>query len=241
MPVKMRLLFSITLLAAVTLLNSCNTEKKPDSKAKFLPLEFAERMEADSSAIVLDVRTPDEFSKGHLKQARNIDWNDNDFENEIKTLDKSQSVFIYCLSGGRSAAAATKMRSDGFTSVYELEGGIMKWRAANLPEVTNTSRIWTGMTKQEFDSHLISDKLVLVDFYADWCAPCKKMEPYLDEVSKEMAERVVVIRVNADDHQALCEQLKIDALPVLQLYKNEKLIWENTGYIDKADVVKQLL
>lgn len=237
----MRILFSITLLATIALLNSCNSDRNNNYKTKLSAPDFSERIDEDSSGIVLDVRTPSEFVKGHLQEARNIDWNGNDFEQKIEAIDKSKPIFIYCLSGGRSSAAAEKMRSDGFKHVYELEGGLMKWRAANLPEVTNTSSISTGMTKQEFDSLLVSDKLVLVDFYADWCAPCKKMKPYLDEISNEMADKVVVFRINADDHHALCKQLEIDALPVLHLYKNGKLLWENTGYIDKADVVKQLL
>ena len=132
------------------------------------------------------------------------------------------------------------MRSDGFTQVYEMDGGIMKWRGANLPETTVNTTTSTGMTKQQFDALLNSDKLVLIDFYADWCAPCKKMKPYLDEISKDMADKVVVIRINADDNQTLCKELKIDALPVLQLYKNNSLIWTNTGFIEKAEVVKQL-
>ena len=121
-----------------------------------------------------------------------------------------------------------------------MEGGIMKWRAANLPETTDNTRTTTGMTKQQFDAQLNSDKLVLVDFYADWCAPCKKMEPYINEISKDMADKVVVIRINADDNIALCKELKIDALPVLQLYKNKTLTWTNLGYIEKAEVVKHL-
>jgi thioredoxin len=132
------------------------------------------------------------------------------------------------------------MRSDGFTQVYEMDGGIMKWRGANLPETTSNTTASTGMTKQQFDALLNSDKLVLIDFYADWCAPCKKMKPYLDEISKDMVSTVTVIRINADDNQTLCKDLKIDALPVLQLYKNKSLTWTNTGFIDKAEVIKQL-
>ena len=66
-----------------------------------------------------------------------------------------------------------KMRADGFKEVYELQGGIMKWRGANLPETTSTVVLAMGMSKQHYDSLLVSDKLVLIDFYADWCAPCK--------------------------------------------------------------------
>jgi thioredoxin len=132
------------------------------------------------------------------------------------------------------------MRSDGFKTVFELDGGIMKWRGANLPETTDNTVTSKGMSKMQFDALLNSDKLVLIDFYADWCAPCKKMKPYLDEISKDMADKVIVIRINADDNQALFKELKIDALPVLQLYKNKTLTWTNTGFIDKAEVVKQL-
>ena len=110
-----------------------------------------------------------------------------------------------------------------------------------MPETTeNTKAKSAGMTKQQFDALLISDKLVLIDFYADWCGPCKKMKPYLEEISKEMSDKVVVIRINADDNQALCKELKIDALPVLQVYKNKTMTWSNVGMIEKADVVKQL-
>ena len=132
------------------------------------------------------------------------------------------------------------MRSDGFKTVYELNGGIMKWRGANLPETTDNTTATNGMTKQQFEALLNSDKLVLIDFYADWCAPCKKMKPYLEKISKDMADKVFVIRINADDNQSLCKELGIDALPVLQLYKNKTLIWTNTGFIEKAEVVKQL-
>jgi thioredoxin len=192
------------------------------------------------TATIIDVRTTDEFSKGHLANANNYDWNGNEFDKQIAPLDKSKPVFVYCLSGGRSSSAASKMRSEGFKTVYELDGGIMKWRGANLPETTDNTVTPNGMSKLQFDALLNSDKLVLIDFYADWCAPCKKMKPYLDEISKDMADRVVVIRINADDNQALCKELKIDALPVLQLYKNKTLKWTNTGFIDKAEVVKQL-
>lgn len=234
----MRKLFSIALVAI--LFNSCTNGQTQNTKTTLSATEFADKIKELPSATIIDVRTPDEFSKGHLANANNYDWNGNEFEKQIALLDKSKPVFVYCLSGGRSSSAANKMRSDGFKIVYELDGGIMKWRGANLPETTDNTVTSNGMTKQQFDALLNSDKLVLIDFYADWCAPCKKMKPYLAEISKDMADKVVVIRINADDNQGLCKELKIDALPVLQLYKNKKLIWANTGFIDKVDVVKNL-
>ena len=64
-----------------------------------------------------------------------------------------------------TASAANKMRSDGFKEVYELSGGIMKWRGANLPETTDNKVASSGMSQQQFDALINSDKLVLIDFY----------------------------------------------------------------------------
>lgn len=230
----------ILLTATIFTFSCCSYGQTQTSNTNLNATEFAEKIKELPSAPILDVRTPDEFSKGHLKNAFNYNWNGTDFEKQISKLDKSKPVFVYCLSGGRSSSAANQMRSEGFSQVYELSGGIMKWRAANLPETTNTTTSSTGMSKQQFEELTSSNKLILIDFYADWCAPCKKMKPYLDEISKDMADKVVVIRINADDNQQLCKELKIDALPVLQLYKNKIMTWTNTGYISKKDVLKQI-
>lgn len=202
--------------------------------------DFAQKIKVLPVNPIVDVRTAEEFAKGHLLNAQNIDWNSSDFNTQITQLDKSKPVFVYCLSGGRSSSAVKQMYSLGFKQVYELNGGIMKWRGANLPETTELATSSMGMNKQQFDQLLNADKLVLIDFYADWCGPCKKMKPYLDEISKNMADKVVVIRINADDNQALTKELKIDALPVLQLYRNKTLIWTHIGFIDKTEVVKQI-
>lgn len=227
-------------LVLVILLNGCSNEQTQNNNTSLSATVFADKISQLPAATILDVRTPDEYSKGHLTNALNYDWNGNDFEKQIASLDKTKPVFVYCLSGGRSASAAQKMRLDGFKEVYELKGGIMKWRAAGFSETTDNNAAASGMTKQEFERLLNSEKLVLVDFYADWCEPCKKMEPYLNEIAKQMADKVVLIRINADNNQTLCKELKIDALPVLQLYKSKTLEWENTGFIEKSEVLNRL-
>jgi thioredoxin 1 len=231
----MKQLFSIALVTL--LLMSCShsqTQNTLSAKA------FAEKLKALPEAPVIDVRTAEEFSSGHLKNAVNYDWNGSQFEAQIKTLDKSKPVFVYCLSGGRSAAAASKMRADGFSEVYELEGGMMKWRNENLPETTNDQVSSTGMSEQDFQSLLNSDKTILIDFYADWCVPCKKMEPYLNDISKEQKNTLTLIRINVEENQELCQKLGISAIPVLQVYKNRKMTWTNTGFIEKETVLKAL-
>jgi thioredoxin 1 len=237
MKIHLAIIFTTTAL----LFNSCTNDRtSAATKTVLSATEFADKIKELPAALILDVRTPIEFSKGHLTNAVNYDWNGNKFEEQIARLDKSKPVFVYCLSGGRSSSAVSKMSLHGFEIVYELSGGIMKWRGASLPETNNNKTASNGMTKQQFELLLNSDKLVLIDFYADWCAPCKKMKPYLEEISKDMADKVSVIRINTDDNRTLCKELKVDALPVLQLYKNKTLAWTNVGFIKKEEVVKQL-
>ncbi len=119
-------------LFILTLVVSCT---QGQNKATLAPQQFADKIAQTSEGTVLDVRTPEEYAEGHLANAKNMDWNGDHFEHQLMALDKSKPVFVYCLKGGRSASAASKMRSLGFKDVYELDGGIAKWQEAKLPVV----------------------------------------------------------------------------------------------------------
>lgn len=232
----------LALSAAFFMLAACSNSNGTSSDSTLTAADFAARMKQVPAAQVLDVRTPGEFEKGHLEHAMNIDWNGSSFQRETATLDKSKPVFVYCLSGGRSAAAAEQLRADGFKEVYELKGGLMKWRAAGLSETTENEATASnqGLTLEQFNRLAASAPMVLIDFYADWCVPCKKMKPYLDEISRDMAGEVLVIRINADDNTALCRELHVDALPVLQLYRQGSVSWTHEGYIGKEEVIGKI-
>ena len=230
---------SILLVGVAFIMNSCTNAQNAIENQSLTSTAFSNQVSNSNEPVVLDVRTPGEFEKGHLKNAINIDWNGDRFDSQLATLDKSKPVYIYCLSGARSKSAAAKMRSAGFERVIELAGGMIDWRANSLPEVKLKSSA-NGMSLKDYEVLITSDKLVLVDFYADWCAPCKKMEPYLNKIAAEMGDRVKLVRIDADEHAELCKTLKVSALPVLKLYKNNEVVWENEGYIDEAGVRKQL-
>jgi thioredoxin len=203
--------------------------------------EFNEKLKQTPDAQLIDVRTPGEFAGGHLNNAQNYDWNGNDFSSQIKNLDKQKPVFVYCLSGGRSASAASNLRNEGFKIVYEMNGGMMKWRAAALPETKNANtKEQLGMTLIEYQKLTKSYKKVLIDFYAEWCAPCKKMKPYLDEISSEMKDDVKVIRIDADQNKLLLQELNIEGLPVLILYNDGTQSWRKDGFVEKAEVVAKI-
>lgn len=237
----MKVAFYLLSFLAATTFMQCRSRTNPSTGFLLSPAEFAKKIIEYPAAPIIDVRSANEFSKSHIEHAVNLDVNSNSFATDVSYLDKSRPLLVYCLSGARSHDAAEQLRSSGYTSVYELDGGLMKWRAANLPVVTSTSSPGaTGMTQEEFERKLTSGKLVLVDFYADWCAPCRKMKPFLEEIAMEMKDSVEIVRINADDHPQLCKDLDVVSLPTLLLYKQSTLAWEHRGFLEKEDIIRAL-
>lgn len=136
--------------------------------------------------------------------------------------------------------AADRLKQLGFTQVYDMNGGMMKWRSAGLPVAGGAAVANKGMDRKEYNALLNDNRVVVVDFYAPWCGPCKKMAPYLDELSKSQASKLKIVRINTDEHLSISNELKVDALPTIYLYKNGKKIWEHVGYISKEDLMKQV-
>ena len=229
--------FPKILLAIVSLvLFSCN-EKKAVPFESLSPQEFAEKIKTTENPQILDVRTPDEFASAHIDKAVNVNWNGDDFDSKATVYDKSKPVFVYCLSGGRSKKAAAKLNELGFTSVYELDGGFINWNDKNAPK-TETSE--NGMTMNEFNALLNTDKKVFVDFYAEWCGPCKQMEPHILKLEKELADKAVIIRIDVDKNKDLAQQMEITQLPTTFLYENKTMKKKNIGYISEEELRKQL-
>jgi rhodanese-related sulfurtransferase len=97
----------------------------PDAFEKAISVEKAQ---------LIDVRTPEEYKKGHVKNSLLADWKKRDeFEASAKKLDPAKPVYLYCAAGARSHAAAGFLRSKGFKQVYELDGGINKWMEEKKP------------------------------------------------------------------------------------------------------------
>lgn len=89
-----------------------------------------------SGVTLIDVRTPAEFAAGHIAGAVNIDQ-EGDFTSGIAKLDKTRTYAVYCHSGRRSGLATSAMADAGFTSIYNLDGGLMAWEQAGGPLTTN--------------------------------------------------------------------------------------------------------
>lgn len=86
-------------------------------------------------------------------------------------------------------------------------------------------------------SNQISKGVVLVDFFATWCGPCKTMNPILEQFSKELPQ-VKVVKIDVDKHKPLAREYKIKAIPTLFLFKDGKKVWEYTGVVESDELKK---
>ncbi len=95
---------------------------------------FKELVDA-GEGIVLDVRTPEEFSEGYIPNAANIDIYQNNFEARIKEMDNSREIYVYCQAGARSADASKILQKNGFTKIYNLQSGFSGWKKSGYPVI----------------------------------------------------------------------------------------------------------
>jgi len=91
--------------------------------------EFEKQWQASDNAILLDVRTPEEFAEGKIEGAININVLDGSFAAELQGLDSAKDYYVYCRSGGRSGQACSIMASKGFKTLSNLQGGVLGWHA----------------------------------------------------------------------------------------------------------------
>lgn len=110
-------------------------EKKAGTKVENIkPEQFDALRKADTnSTVVLDVRTKKEYREGHIPGSVLIDFNADDFEQQVAKLDKRKTYLVHCAAGGRSARASKKLDQLGFQKLYNLEGGMGAWEKAGKP------------------------------------------------------------------------------------------------------------
>ncbi len=91
-----------------------------------------------------------------------------------------------------------------------------------------------------FSQLLESDKLVVVDFWATWCGPCRMLSPILDEVEEEMAGKIEVVKVNVDDADEIAAQYRIMSIPTLLFIKNGQIVDKTVGAMPKPALAEKI-
>jgi thioredoxin 1 len=129
-------LLLVTLLLSGTAVSQASFDKSNArstvNKSPLLsPSEFQAAI-AKGDAILVDVRTPQEYGSGHIPGSINLDWTAPDYEEKFASLDRGRPVLVYCAIGGRSDQARAYLYEKGY-QVLELEDGIVSWKKAGLP------------------------------------------------------------------------------------------------------------
>jgi len=131
----MKIILKFTLLLLVTIsVYGCNDKKPSKTTTQFGEINVvppAEFKEKSLNQTIIDIRTPEEFSEGHIEGAININFFDKAFLDQMSQFDKSKPVFLYCRSGNRTSSASKKIANLGFEQVYDLQGGILNWQKNN--------------------------------------------------------------------------------------------------------------
>lgn len=221
---KIRFVFALVLVLANLMTHA----------QEVLGIDDFQKKISEQGSQVLDVRTMGEYNSGFLKNALQADWNNRaQFDDRTQYLDKSKPVYVYCASGVRSASAAAALRAKGYSAI-NMAGGLNAWKKAGKPleGATDEGKI----SAADFEKQIGAKGLVLVDFGASWCPPCKKMEPVVAEVKKNPS--VTVRFVDGGANADLMNSQRVDAMPTFILFKNGKEVWRKQGIVSLEEFEK---
>lgn len=201
-------------------------------------VKFKELIES-GEGIILDVRTPGEVARGHIKGTTAINIGEQSFTTKVNMMQKDKPIYVYCLTGSRSVYAAQYMAKVGFNKIYNLQQGIVEWTRLGYPlEKTEAAPASSSIQYNEFSfGKLIeSNKLLFVDFHAIWCAPCKKMAPDIEKLKSDYKGKVEITKVDIEANESISKAYNVISVPTLILFKNGKEVWRNAGYMNYEEM-----
>lgn len=227
--VRSKQLISVLLFIFVS---ACHSK---GGQSKLSPDDF-ESMLLKQPGILLDVRTPSEYENGHLADALNLNFLDGSFKREVSKLSPSSTFYVYCQKGGRSNDAVKLLEKKGFHHVYELDGGFQNWKENEKPIEGEIMERKVELSLADYEKITSSFPLVLIDFSAQWCGPCKKLSPLLEKIGQKRASEFKVHMIDVDENPLVTQKNEIEVLPTLLWYKNGKLVKRVSGLRSEKEI-----
>jgi len=93
---------------------------------------------------------------------------------------------------------------------------------------------------ETFKDIINGDKLVLVDFYATWCGPCKSLAPIIDSVAADLKGKVRFLKIDVDKNQIVAANYRVQGVPTLMIFRKGEIVWRNAGVMDKGSILQQI-
>ena len=91
-----------------------------------------------------------------------------------------------------------------------------------------------------FQDIIKGEKRILVDFFADWCAPCKTMNPILKSIKSKMGDEIKILKINVDKNQAVADKFNVRGIPTFIIFKQNELKWRQSGIIEENKLIEEL-
>lgn len=232
-------LISALFLATAILLSASCSQNASQTQELISPESLSEQLQNSPNTNLVDLRSEEEYLVGHIEGAQNVPFNANEFLTLFTQQypNKQEPVILYCLSGSQTTQALQILTKAGYQA-QGLQQGVLSWRnqgydlKSNMPESMQSVSV-----KALFEQSIQGEQLVLVDFYADWCRPCKMMEPDIKRIEEEYKGQVTVLKIDVDTELELAERYNIQSIPTLMLFKNNQELYYNAGLHNYGQLV----
>ena len=241
--------FNLFIPILIFTLYSCDNSNSSDSDSppvNVLDIENHQiiKLLEDNPGVLLDIRTPEEVSKGFLTNASFINFYDESFLQKASWIKKNQPIYVYCHAGGRSSKASEMLIELGFREVYNLVGGYSKWVEDGYLVEKGLNNIKGPSSNlfsiEEVDGILKTNQNVILVFKTPWCLPCKKLDAVLDSFS-ENKPNWEVVKINMDTNKDLAKKYEVKSVPTLLFFKESKKFSSHVGFINLEDLLFEIL
>jgi thioredoxin len=206
------------------------------------PQEFDKLFKTHEGAILIDLRTPKEFAVARLKKAINVDLMMEGFEDfMVKKFSKNSKLFLYSQSEEDAKNASQYLFEIGYKNIWTLKGGFENWILSSKPYISGSQNFTPQniYTKEIFQKKIRENKYVIVDFYADWCGPCKKMAPILFDIDNKRDD-VTLFKIDSDQNQTLVREYEITDIPTILIFRYGRQTWRTTGITEAKEILDRM-